>query len=374
MKKLTALKRSLKIAALAIASLTLHQQTYAQVQVAELMRAGVDDVSTLIKAYTTPLFKGFGTGLNGGWYNTAKTHGLGRFDITFNLNLCLVPNVDKTYDASALGFKTLTLANPANKIGQTISGSLLPTNNPIYVLSLDNPTTPDPTDKVEVANFSAPAGVSLPISGAPTLQASVGLIKNTEVMVRYMPSISLGDMDMGLMGFGLKHDIKQWIPVVSKLPFDMSAYFGYTKLNVDVALDLKADAGVTNQTGNNGNYDPQSMNLETKATTFGLILSKKLLMLTFYGAANYQTSTTNVMLKGDFPVNTLETRTGDPNQGSKVVSKVTNPVNFNVDGANGMSATLGARLKLLIMTIQAGYTFSAYPMATVGIGLNIDLK
>lgn len=374
MKKLTSLKKGLKVAALVIASFSIHQESFAQAQVAELMRAGVDDGSILIKAYTTPLLRGFGAGLNGGWYNTAKTHGLGRFDITFNLNLCLIPTVDKTYDASTLGFKALTLANPANKIGQTISGSLLPTNNPIYVLSIDNPTTPDPVDKIELANFSAPAGVSLPISGAPTLQASVGLIKNTEVMVRYMPNISLGDMDMGLMGFGVKHDIKQWIPVVSKLPFDMSAYFGYTKLNVDVALDLKADAGVPNQTENNGNYDPQSMSLETKATTLGLILSKKLLMLTFYGAANYQMSNTNVMLKGDFPVNTLETRAGNPNEGARVVSKVTNPVNFNVDGANGMSATLGARLKLLIMTIQAGYTFSEYPMATVGIGLNIDLK
>jgi hypothetical protein len=39
-----------------------------------------------------------------------------------------------------------------------------------------------------------------------------------------------------------------------------------------------------------------------------------------------------------------------------------------------MSATLGARLKLLVLTFQGSYTFAEYPMATFGVGINIDLK
>jgi hypothetical protein len=373
MTKLTSLKKGLKVAAIAIACLSIHQQTFAQVQVAEMLKGGVADASLLVKAYTTPFFRGFGAGLNGGWYNTAKTHGLGRFDVTLAMNACIVPTADRTYDASTLGFTKLTLGNPLNKIGQTVSGSLTPNNNPEFVLTQASPVIGAPA--IEVARFSAPTGAGLPFSGAPTVQLAVGLIKNTEVIVRYIPTVSAGDFDMGLKGFGIKHDIKQWIPVVNKLPFDMAAYFGYTKLDVNVGLGLTPDATVPDrQTENNGEYAEQAMKLNTTASTFGLILSKKVLMLTVYGGANYQSSKTTLSLKGDFPITSVETRSTDPNYGKKVITKVTDPVNFDVDGANGMSATLGARLKLLVLTFQGSYTFAEYPMATFGVGINIDLK
>lgn len=375
MKKLTSLHKGIKLAALAFASLTIHQSSFAQGDVAQLLKAGATDASKLVQAYTTPFFRGFGVGLNGGWYNTAKPHGLGRFDVTFNMNLCTVPTEDQTYDAAALGFTAIRLDNPANHIGQTLAGEINPKNNPVYVLELDNTATPVPGDKIEVARFDAPPGAGLPYSGAPTVQLAVGLIKKTEVMVRYMPTVSLGKQgDIGLVGFGLKHDIKQWIPVVSKMPFDMSAYFGYTKMNLNYGLDLKPEAGVPNKTGNNGVYADQAMDLETKSTTFGLILSKKLAILTVYGAANYQRSSTTLGLNGDYPITSFEGTVGDPNFGSKVVDKVSNPVNFTVDGANGMTGTIGARLKLLVLTFQGAYTFGKYPMVTAGVGLNIDWK
>jgi hypothetical protein len=370
MKRLTYKSMSLKIAAIAIASLSITSTANAQADVAELLKAGVDDASKLVEAYTTPFFRGFGAGLNGGWYNTAKPHGLGRFDVTFNLNACMVPTEDQTYDALSLGFTKLSLANPANHIGQTLAGEVTPSNNPIYVLKTDNPTLPAGNNAIELARFDAPPGAGLPFSGAPTVQLAIGLIKNTEVMVRYIPTIALGDQgDIGLIGFGLKHDIKQWIPVISKMPFDMSAYFGYTKMDLALGLDLKAEAGTPNASGNNGVYADQAMNLQTKATTMGLILSKKLAVLTVFGAANYQTSKTTLSLDGDFPLNSVNATTG-----AEEIIKISNPVNFTVDGANGMTCTVGARLKLLILTFQGAYTFGKYPMVTAGMGINIDWK
>lgn len=375
MKRLTYKGMGFKIAVLAIAGFSITSTASAQGDVANLLKAGAGDASKLVQAYTTPFFRGFGAGLNGGWYNTAKPHGLGRFDVTFNLNACMVPTADQTYDASTLGFTAIRLDNPANHIGQTVAGEVTPSNNPVYVLELDNTATPIPTDKIEVARFDAPPGAGLPFSGAPTVQLAIGLIKNTEVMVRYMPTIALGDQgDIGLIGFGLKHDIKQWIPVVSKMPFDMSAYFGYTKMDLGLGLGLKPEAGVANKTGNNGVYADQAMNLQTKSTTMGLILSKKLAVLTVYGAANYQMSKTTLSLDGDYPITSFEGTVGDPNFGQKVVEKVSNPVAFTVDGANGMTGTIGARLKLLVITFQGAYTFGKYPMISAGMGINIDWK
>lgn len=375
MKNSTFLSKGTKVAALALVCLFMNERTQAQTDVATLLKGGVADASKLVQAYTTPFFRGFGAGLNGGWYNTAKPHGLGRFDITINLNAAMVPTEDQTYDASTLGFTNLKLANPANNIGQTIAGEVNPTNNPVYVLEADNSATPIPGDKIEVARFDAPPGAGLPFSGAPTAQLAIGLIKNTEVMIRYMPTIALGDAgDIGLVGFGLKHDIKQWIPGIKMMPFDMSAYFGYTKMDLSLGLDLKPEAGLDNRTGNNGVYADQAMNLNTTATTMGLILSKKLAILTFYGGLNYQMSKTTLSLDGDYPITSFEDRAGDPNFGENVVDKFSNPVNFTVNGANGATATLGMRMKLLILTFQGAYTFGKYPMATAGIGLNIDWK
>lgn len=375
MKTTTLLTKGTKVAALAMLCLFMNERSQAQSDVATLLKGGVDDASKLVQAYTTPFFRGFGAGLNGGWYNTAKTHGLGRFDLTINLNAAMVPTEDQTYNAAALGFKNLQLANSSNNIGQTIAGKTNPTNNPVFVLKADNTATPIGGDSIEVARFDAPPGAGLPFSGAPTAQLAIGLIKNTEVMIRYMPTVALGDAgDIGLVGFGIKHDIKQWIPGIKMMPFDMSAYFGYTKMDLSLGLDLKPDATLDNRTGNNGAYADQAMNLKTTATTMGLIVSKKLAILTFYGGLNYQMSKTTLSLDGDYPITSFEDRTTDPNFGENVNDKISNPVNFTVNGANGATATLGMRMKLLILTFQGAYTFGKYPMATAGIGLNIDWK
>lgn len=374
MKLNSYIKKGIFISTVAIAGMSIAPQANAQDDVAKLMQAGVADAGKLVDAYMSPFLKGFGAGLNGGWYNTAKPHGLGRFDVTVNLNAVFIPDADKLFDATTLGFSKLQVKTGTGPNAATVAGEESIANNAVYQLYMDNPATPG--TQILVSEFASPQGTGLAYSGAPTAQLSIGLIKKTEVMVRYMPTIALGDAgDVGLFGFGLKHDIKQWIPVVDKLPFDMSAYFGYTKFNLDLGLGLAPEAGVPNKTGNtNNDYSNQMLNVETRATTFGLILSKKLAILTAYAGLNYQTSTSTIALNGNYPLTEVEDRVGDANFGQKVVNGYKDPINFDVEGANGMSATLGARLKLLILTLQGSYTFAEYPYATVGVGLNIDWK
>ena len=46
-----------------------------------------------------PLGASLGSGLNAGWYNTAKTHGLGRFDVT-GIHFIGFPNEAKKFNPS----------------------------------------------------------------------------------------------------------------------------------------------------------------------------------------------------------------------------------------------------------------------------------
>jgi hypothetical protein len=45
--------------------------------------------------------------MTGGWYNTAKPHKLGGFDLTVTLNTASVPNGSKTFDVDELGLSNL---------------------------------------------------------------------------------------------------------------------------------------------------------------------------------------------------------------------------------------------------------------------------
>ena len=57
-----------------------------------------------------------------------------------------------------------------------------------------------------------------------------------------------------------------------------------------------------------------------------------------------------------------------------VIDVLNNPVNINVDGANGATATVGGRFKFLFLTVNASKTFGEYPLTSVGLGFNLDLK
>ena len=53
-----------------------------------------EDASLLAENYLRPSVKGLVSGMNSGWYSTAKTHKKFGFDITFGLNSSLIPSKD----------------------------------------------------------------------------------------------------------------------------------------------------------------------------------------------------------------------------------------------------------------------------------------
>ena len=68
-----------------------------------ICRGGSAQGEKVIEAYFTPMAESFGAGLNNGWYNTAKPHSLGGFDITFTLNTVIIPNSAETFNIKKAG-------------------------------------------------------------------------------------------------------------------------------------------------------------------------------------------------------------------------------------------------------------------------------
>jgi len=227
----------------------------------------LEDGKSLMKAYVSPLGYSLGAALNNGWYNTAKPHHLGGFDVTITANLVLVPSEAKTFNISN-----------SNSNGRTFSGGSTST-------ILGNKSEEQATSLY--GSIDMPDGINIPLLPVPVLQAGIGLIKNTEIDVRYMPEIESKGVSSKLFGVGLKHDILQWLPIVDKIPVDVSIQAGYTKLSS--SFEIKDPTSTIN---------PVQANMDVSATTINLLVSKKLLMLTPYFGVGYNSTKTSFNVEG----------------------------------------------------------------------------
>ena len=294
----------------------------------------LSDSETIVEGFMAPLGASLGSGLNAGWYNTAKTHGLGRFDVTAGIHFIGFPNEAKKF-------------NPSNNLNYLV----VENNESIPTFVGGNTNTQigyEDNDGNFQHVFDAPSGTDLPVLPVPYFQGSIGLIKNSELMFRLSPlKIDFGQLELGYWGFGLKHDVMQWIPVAKRIPIDLSFLAGYSQLNSTFNF-----------------YDDKNMDFKVKAFTTSIILSKKLSFITLYSGLGYNYSSSNLQLNGEYTI-------GNP-QNAQIT--LNNPLDLNFGGTNGFKGNLGLRMKILIFTIHAQYTKAEYDIFSIGLGLNADWK
>jgi hypothetical protein len=345
---------------------------FAQEQMSEFLRAGTSDGSKVLGAYASPLLKSFGVYSNAGWFNTAKVHGLGGFSLNIYSNVALAPSEDKTFDVSTLGLSSNTKVINGQNISQTIFGDNTSKNNPqIGMYS----RYPGATQDSMLTSFKLPEGLGFSFLPLPAAQFSVGVGLGTEVSVRYLPTLKSSGFELGMIGFGVKHDVKQWIPGIKLLPFDLSVMGGYTKFDAIAKLaEVKGDAPSSTIDNPNPNKTySQTAEFASTAYTFNVLISKKLAFFTPYLGLGYQGSTTELAMKGEYPVTEINTNynPSDPTSKPKVVRELKDPV--KVEGKlDGFRATAGFRLKFTLFTLHADYTYANYSVASLGIGLNVQ--
>jgi len=280
----------------------------------------------LIEAYFTPMAGSFGAGLNSGWYNTAKPHSLGGFDLTLTLNTVIIPSSAKTFNIKAAGGDIFTSNDTeASSIFGSADATTMTYNNNSTGLDVD---------------FEMPGGFKTPAIPLPMIQAGIGLIKNTAIDVRYMPMLNVGDnINVNLFGIGIKHDLLQWIPGIGNaIPMSLSLQGGYSSLNTELEI-----LG-------------QEVSLKTKATTINLVASKKLLMVTGYAGLGYNSATTTFTTDANFDLGGIQ---------------FDEKVEVAFESNNNLRTNIGLRLNMTVVTIQADYTFAEYPTATLGLGVSL---
>jgi len=346
--------------------------------ITNMLSGGTDDAELMLTEYIRPLTNSIGANLNGGWYNTAKVHKLGGFDITFTTSVAFTPAEHKTYNLDDLALSSgIRYDNTIPP--KTFAGAKGAEPTIRYVI--DVPTM----GEQEIVSYDHPGGSGMNMMINPMINASIGLVFGTEIGGRYMPTIKFGNKkanSVGLWGICVKHDIKQWIPGVKNVPvLNMSLMYGFTKLDLHSNITpLTPDLmGVdpSNVLTSTTDWDNQSLDMIFKSHTGNFLISADLPIVCFYGGAGFSITKANLNLNGNFPIPTMVTTPADPNFGEVVVtdaSMVTDPFDIEIKNQDGGTTAprlnAGIRFKFAIITLHFDYTWANYSVATVGLGIS----
>jgi hypothetical protein len=325
------------------------QVALSQTNVVEFLNGGKKDANTLFKAYLEPYAFALGDGLNNGWYNSAKTHKLFGFDLTVSLSAIQIPEESKTFDISKLSLENIVVKSGGN-IAPTVAGDAV--SRPL--LSIKN----------SPIEFNSPNGTGLDIVPVPMVQVGFGLLPHTDLIGRYVPEMKYdnnGDeMKIGFWGVGAKHNFMEWIPFLKVLPFDASLFGSYSEVNAQSALNSFASSTI--EFANDGN---QLLKINTKTTKFGLVVSKKISILTVYGGIGQSTSKSNVDLLGKY---TIVTKLNVAGQEITSRDTLTDPVALPFDTSN-ISLDAGIRIKIAVLSMFGSINRSQYTSYNVGLSL-----
>lgn len=348
------IKKSNLLYLLITGCISFNFSAFAQGNVADLIKAGPEDATKLAQAYLTPLFKGFGVGLNSGWNNSGHSKNTARFEIRLGLTGAIIPETAKTFDVTKLGLSSsIRPVNASQTITPTVGGSK--NSGPQLAIY-------DDSDR-EVERFALPGGSNLPFIPAPQFQGTVGLPKGIEVTLRTVPKINLGNQrgTLGMIGGGVKVEL---LPLfvsntANKLiPVDIAVAVGYTQFNYKLDLDVEPPSGRP--------ADPDQM-IDAKLSGMNIeaIVSKNLLFFTPFVSIGHHTSKTDARLKGDYEFTTGGNLLGP------TYTTFTDPVTIKRKDINGLRTNLGFQLNLAVFRLYASYTMAEYNAFNAGIGLGI---
>ncbi len=255
-----------------------------------------------LKSYAQPFATALGTALNSGAYHSASIPDLFGFSISFRAMYILVPDDQTTFTPTVPpGYTSSSTATIFGKDGKAFAG---PGGYIVYPSGIDVTSVP----------FAIPQ--------------VAGSFMGSELMLRYFPKISLGETDLNFFGFGLRHSVSRYIPLV---PVDIAVQFLYNSLTVTDLVDLK----------NIG---------------FNAHASKSFGIFTLYGGLQYESTTFEV---------TYEIK-GDPNSGDPGLQQ-DKKTTVSIDGDNNFRFTLGGALTLAVVVLNLDFSLGSQSVISSGL-------
>lgn len=302
------------------------------------------------RAYVTPLADALGADLNSGLFHTARV-GNKRIGFHFYLgakaSATFLPASGETFDLTYtgtvplefnLGAETITMDVPAT-FTVTDAPSIFGDDTPaMATVRVDHDTTFSTLGLVLPVRFDstlAPRetiGGLLPTSIAPLLvpQAGIGTILGTDLMVRWLPTLTVTDVgSVGMFGFAVRHSINQYLPA---LPVDLAIQAAWQRVKVDDPNDLTV--------------------LDARTFAVNAAVSKRISILTLY--AGVQTERSDIAFAYTFDVEEA---------GEQDI-----PIAFVVNGGGKTRGIFGLGLSLGPVLINGDVSVGPTTVVSAGFG------
>jgi len=258
----------------------------AQESIDDLLAAGVADAQRFTSDYIAPASESVAYGINGGWFNNAKTPKQFGFELALIGNASFIKDEKKSFNMVAADYDNIRFQNsdPSRMVATSLGN-----NEPDVNIII---TYADPIFGNQEVQLTLPTGLGAEgVNLVPTafLQASFSPLKGTQIKGRYFPKINTDDVDLGMYGIGIQQDFTRMFPTHDIIPVAVSGLVAYTHLNGSYDFtDVNLVAG-----------DNQQLETEVNTWLFQLIAGTKLKTINFYAALGY--------IKGDSTTDILGT-------------------------------------------------------------------
>ena len=315
-------------------------QAMAQSNINEILAAGLNDAEKFTTDYLSPASEGIMYSISNGWYNTADAKPLAGFEISIIGNMASFKNKTdkKEFLFDTTDYENLQLAGGGTT--QTVSTALGDIEGIGVFIEDEN--------GLFRTDFELPSGLaSENINFVPSgfIQASVGIIKGTELKARFLPKINTDDFGMSMYGFGIQHEFTKHLPADKVLPIAISGVIGFTHL--DANYDFTNTSIIAGQ--------DQRLEIDTNTWVFQAVVSTRLPIINFYGGLGYLSGKSTTDVLGTYIV-----------QSGPIQETYVDPFSIDKD-ASGVTANLGTKLKLGFFRLHADYTLAAFDTFSFGV-------
>ncbi|AXT60748.1 hypothetical protein D1816_10440 [Aquimarina sp. AD10] len=320
--------------------LCLSQVAFSQTDIDQILEIGVENAQKFSEDYFAPAGEALINNMSNGWYTTAKTKKLWHFEVGFVGNLSFVREDKQSFILNVVEYNNLTFSN--GQFSQSVASTLGNNTDNISVIINEGQAS-----ELEVV---LPDGIgSSVIKSLPSgfIQASMGLIKSTEVKIRVLPRIkAVEDAEIQLYGIAFQHEVTDWVYSLRRWPVKLAALIGYT--NVKGFYDLNANTGVVGT--------DQEVRLNSNSWLLTTIVSTKMPVFNFYGGLGYYFGANNADLLGTYQIQ----------NGPFTSDEITDPISVKTK-TKGVKATLGARATFGVFKANLDYTLQNFNNLSLGL-------
>ena len=309
--------------------------------------ASDQDKNLLANNYFNPLFESMQISMSEGWARSAKTHKKFGFDVAFFGSGITIPNSQKVF--STFGFESIVSNGPTSP---TIFGNESSTENIVNFFSAEQDTNLS-------TSFQSPNGYSSILSSGrlllPNIQGSLGLPFKSEIIIRYMPKVSFKGAEFTAFGVGLKHSISQYFSLSKVTPLNLSILLSSAKMVGDYPLAESSQISGSNQT----------IDLDISSSTFGLIGSADLKIVSLYASVSQVISKSSFQVSGTYNISYFTNPGNIP-----IELNVVDPIDIS-SKMNYLRKNIGLSLNFPLLKFFVDYSIQDYSTINAGLAFSV---